>query len=161
MLFCIYCNKRNNYGTDCTNCKKAIYEFNSCITDTLCSNCYGECNKSTCHKCGNTATRKCDVCEIFLCKTHSLSPSGYPKYYETRRAYLICYNCNTIPTIHDKIVDIRRPIKYYQTTQIQCIKQVFTELITRYGVHDKLFIHHLVLLQAKLLHFDPELVKIE
>jgi len=51
-------------------------------------------------------------------------------------------------------------INAYQKIRLKEIRYVLTKVLEKYNVHDKLFVKHLVTLQAKLLHMNPNNVKL-
>jgi len=125
----------------------------------ICSGCVAT-GMYSCKKCGMRAHNLCVCCEIPVCSEH------YCRLYKTSNEsnvfkIAIVEICNDCEIYIAETKPIKMVIDTYQTTQLKEIRYVLTKLLEKYNVHDKLFINHLVSIQATLLHFDPDNLNFE
>jgi len=163
-MYCNYCGNLRKSKNICILCKNTICELSilnkSCKISKICKWCSK--NKLTCYKCNKFAISKCEICEVHMCCDHCVFPNYSSQYDRCMSIILVCDNCKDFSYIitNNTFVNAASVIEEYQNTQINEIKYVLTKTLEKYNIHDKLFVKHLVYIQAKLLHFNIKNLKL-
>jgi len=155
---CIHCGREFSI-IRCSKCDLSIITCN--INDTTCFTCKDKylCTRPYCYiRC----QMECITCNLPVCGKHEsdLFMRG-AKTNKLNERILICSACKIYQIDAEESYElVVAAISAYQKHTLKEIKFGFTKALEKYNVHDKLFVKHLVTLQAKLLHMNPDNIKL-